>query len=175
MLQPIEAIWSFGPVPVRATCIIASYPKPSGRLHSNKLITSAPSCVIGIMRKTQPTVFYDGSCPLCRREIGFYQRQDSSEAVRWVDVSQARDRDVASELSCQAAMARFHVMTHDGTLKSGAAAFAELWTWLPRFRLAGQIARLPGIVHALEIAYRLFLPARPLLQTLARHADRKQV
>ena len=126
------------------------------------------------MRKTKPTVFYDGSCPLCRREISFYQRQGSSEAVQWVDVSQVGERDVGTELSCQAAMARFHVMTHNGTLKSGAAAFAELWTWLPSFRLAGQIAGLPGIVHALEIAYRLFLPARPLLQTLARHADRKR-
>lgn len=51
-----------------------------------------------------------------------------------------------------------------GEIKSGAAAFAELWTWLPAFAWAGRLARLPGIVHVLELAYRAFLPVRPRLQ-----------
>lgn len=117
----------------------------------------------------RPAVFYDGSCPLCQREIGFYQRRDGSEAVDWIDVSAcAPGRDVASGLDREAAMARFHVRQPDGTLVSGAAGFAALWTHLPGFRLFGRIAQVPGVAHLLEGAYRVFLPIRPWLQRLAR-------
>ena len=33
------------------------------------------------------TIYYDGSCPLCRREIAFYRRQPGSERLDWMDVS----------------------------------------------------------------------------------------
>lgn len=112
---------------------------------------------------TKPTVFFDGSCPLCLAEIGFYRRQRGADAIIWTDVSGSTN-DVATGLSCQRAMARFHVQTATGEIMSGAAAFAELWTWLPAFRLAGRIAGLPGVVHVLDVAYRAFLPVRPFLQ-----------
>ena len=30
------------------------------------------------------TVFYDGACPLCDREISFYKRRRGAEGVRWI-------------------------------------------------------------------------------------------
>lgn len=33
------------------------------------------------------TVYFDGSCPLCRVEIGHYGRQDTENSLRFVDVS----------------------------------------------------------------------------------------
>ena len=124
------------------------------------------------MSNSKPTVFFDGSCPLCRREISFYQRQRGANAIDWSDVSGVSgDACVAPGLDCRAAMKRFHVQTPSGELKSGAAAFAELWTWLPAFAWAGQLARLPGIVHVLELAYRAFLPLRPRLQSMFAGRD----
>ena len=34
------------------------------------------------------TIYYDGSCPLCRREIAFYRRLRATMRLDWVDVSQ---------------------------------------------------------------------------------------
>ncbi len=124
------------------------------------------------MSNSKPTVFYDGSCPLCRREIGFYQRQRGADAIDWQDVSSiSGDACVAPGLECTTAMKRFHVRNAHGEIKSGAAAFAELWTWLPAFAWAGRLARLPGIVHLLELAYRAFLPVRPWLQSMIAARD----
>lgn len=124
------------------------------------------------MSNTRPTVFFDGSCPLCRREIGFYLRQRGADAIDWRDVSSiSGDACVAPGLDCTTAMQRFHVRNADGEIKSGAAAFAELWTWLPAFAWAGRLARLPGIVHVLELAYRGFLPVRPRLQSMLAARD----
>lgn len=116
-------------------------------------------------------VYFDGSCPMCTAEICVYRARDGADAIDWVDVSAVPDgAEVAPGLQKSAAMARFHVRKADGTLTSGAAAFASLWTVLPGFHWLGVIARQPGTVHALEVLYRAFLPIRPWLQRRWRRA-----
>lgn len=113
------------------------------------------------------TVYYDGACPLCAREIGFYQRRAGGDDVCWIDISEQQGDEVAPGLSRDAAMARFHVRNPDGTLESGGAAFSRLWTAMPGFRLLGRVARLAPIAWLLDRAYNLFLRFRPRLQRLA--------
>ena len=36
----------------------------------------------------RPVVFYDGGCPLCRREIAHYQRIDRERRIQWTDIQQ---------------------------------------------------------------------------------------
>ena len=107
-------------------------------------------------------VYFDGSCPLCRSEIRFYRSQPGAEELRFLDVSE-RAGIICDGLTCSEAMARFHVQEPDGKLVSGAAAFVSVWERLPHWRWAAKMARLPGILSILEVAYRLFLPIRPVL------------
>jgi predicted DCC family thiol-disulfide oxidoreductase YuxK len=114
------------------------------------------------------TVYHDGACPLCSLEIAHYAKQEGAERLTFEDVSR-EDADPGEGLSRDAALRRFHVRRADGTVLSGAAGFAEIWKTLPRWRWAGRIAALPGVVHVLELFYRAFLPLRP---TLARLVSR---
>ena len=114
------------------------------------------------------TVFYDGACPLCDREITFYRRCKGAEEVSWVDVSRCPEDDIVPGLSKDEALARFHVMTAAGTLISGSRAFAELWAALPRFRLFGRIFRAGIFARVLDRAYIIFLRVRPQLQTRSK-------
>lgn len=116
-------------------------------------------------------VFFDGSCPLCRAEIGLYRKGDTACALRMVDVSQPGPA-LPDRLDRGRAMARFHVMSADGRLLSGAAAFVEVWRQLPRWRWAARAASLPGVIPALDLGYRLFLPVRPVLSRLFGLAQR---
>lgn len=118
------------------------------------------------------TVFYDGSCPLCRREIAFYRRQSGADALNWTDISAISTGRVADDLSCASAMKRFHVRRPDGTLVSGAAAFVAMWSQLPRFAWAARIGLLPGVRHFMEFTYRGFLLVRPTVQRLTKAAMR---
>lgn len=117
------------------------------------------------MSKRDPlTVFYDGGCPLCRKEIAFYRARRGAEQVAWVDLSAMQREAVAPGLSRCDALRRFHVRDEEGRLLSGARAFAALWRQLPGFRVLGALIALPGISQVAELAYRGFLKFRPRLQ-----------
>ena len=119
------------------------------------------------MRETRDapclTVLFDGSCPLCRREIAFYRRRRGAEQLDWVDVSRQEAGPTVAGVSRLAAMQRFHVVREDGRAVLGAAAFALLWRALPGFARAGRVASFPVVTHALELGYLAFLRLRPLL------------
>lgn len=110
------------------------------------------------------TVFYDGSCPLCRREIAFYRRRRGADRLSWQDVSSGDDDVVVPGLSRSEALARFHVMLGDGRLVCGGDAFRAVWRQLPLFRPAARLLSLPGLRWVLNRAYDGFLKVRPILQ-----------
>jgi ubiquinone biosynthesis monooxygenase Coq7 len=111
---------------------------------------------------TTLTVYFDGGCPLCRREIAFWQRRRGADAIDWVNIDTLPGSHVRPDLTKEDAMVRFHVSKPDGRLLSGAAAFAALWSVLPATRIAGRIMALPGIVHLLDLGYAAMLKVRPL-------------
>lgn len=114
------------------------------------------------------TIYYDGSCPLCRREIAFYRRNPDASQLVWHDVSvnflANDDANLGPGLNCQRAMAYFHVRDAEGQLFEGGAAFARLWRELRGWRLAGRLFSVWPFSWAINVGYKLFLPIRPTVQ-----------
>ena len=119
------------------------------------------------------TVYYDGSCPICRTEIAFMRRRDTGGRVEFADIA-ADPTVLPPELPADRAMARFHVRGADGTLREGAAGFAAMWAELPALRPLAWLARVPGVLPVLERLYRAFLRVRPRLQPLAERWERRR-
>jgi predicted DCC family thiol-disulfide oxidoreductase YuxK len=105
------------------------------------------------------TVWFDGSCPLCRREIALMRRLDRRRAIAFVDVSAG----AACPIDQATLLARFHAQENGGPLVSGAAAFAAMWRAIPSLRPLGMLARVPAVLLVLERLYLLFLRIRPAL------------
>lgn len=106
------------------------------------------------------TVWYDKSCPLCRREIALMQRLDRGGRIAFVD---ATNPETICPLDRREMLARFHAM-ENGKILSGAAAFAAMWRAIPLLKPLGLAAQLPGAERLLEWAYLMFLRVRPRLQ-----------
>jgi len=114
-------------------------------------------------------IWFDGACPLCRREIAFMRRLDRAHAITFIDVTEANS---TCPIDPAALLARFHAL-EEGRMLSGAAAFAAMWRSIPLLRPLGLAARRPLVLAALERLYRLFLRIRPRLQSLALRLDRR--
>lgn len=108
------------------------------------------------------TVYFDGACPVCSREIAHYRTRRGADALRFVDVAADPAEQVAPDLTRQAALDRMHVRRPDGELVSGAAAFAALWRSLPGWAWLGRLIAVPPMLWLAERGYRGFQRARRL-------------
>lgn len=108
------------------------------------------------------TVYYDGACPVCSREIQTYQKATGANKLAWVDAANAHPEALGEDLNSEDALARMHVRDEDGHLISGAAAFAAIWERLPKTRWLGKLMGSKPALFVLEPCYRLFLKVRPL-------------
>lgn len=118
---------------------------------------------------TELLVWYDGACPLCRREIALMRRLDRRGAIQFIDL--VHDQPASCPTDREALLARFHA-SEDGRLLAGAAAFAAMWRAIPALRPLGLAARSPLVLRALERLYRGFLKIRPRLQRLLARRER---
>lgn len=111
-------------------------------------------------------VWYDGACPLCRREIALMRRLDRRRAISFVDVAQENG---TCPVDRAALLARFHAR-ENGVVVSGAEAFAAMWRAIPLLRPLGLAARNRWVLAGLERLYGRFLRIRPMLQERMRGA-----
>ena len=114
-------------------------------------------------------VWFDGDCPLCRREIALMQRLDSRKQIEFIDMATGQG---ACPIDRSDLLARFHAM-ENGQMLSGAAAFAAMWRVIPVLKPLGFLARNRLVLAFLEWIYLGFLKVRPALQKQVRRMERK--
>lgn len=114
---------------------------------------------------TAVTVWYDGACPLCIREIALMRRLDRERAIAFVDVA---PEGAACPIDRNLLLARFHAREGSGPILDGAAAFAAMWRAIPVLRPLGLVAQNDVVLAALERLYGAFLKVRPVLQRWAK-------
>ena len=94
--------------------------------------------------KTRFTIFYDGSCPLCSREIQHYKNlanNDDSVPILFLDLFDISQLTTVGSLLAQHdikledARKRIHVLTEEEEVIHSAEAFREIWRRMPYWRV----------------------------------------
>lgn len=112
-------------------------------------------------------VFFDGECPLCRREMDLVRRLDRRGRVTLTDI--ARAEFVPPEgRSHDDLMARIHARLPDGSLIEGVEVFRRIYAAVG-FGPLVFLSRLPPASWLLELGYRWF--ARNRLRLTGRCTD----
>ena len=125
------------------------------------------------MNKKNPSckVFFDGSCPLCAREISLYSKLDKDDKIEWVDVSQPEPATPVG-ITRERLLSRIHLLDSEGKLQIGASAFFFIWKKLPGWRWLGNLEKNKLIFFLAQIFYEIFLLVRPLIQIPFKMFDR---
>jgi predicted DCC family thiol-disulfide oxidoreductase YuxK len=105
---------------------------------------------------TRPMVFYDGGCPLCRREIAHYRRIDSAGRLQWVDAPNEPGTLARHDLSLAQAMTELHVLDSNGDWQRGIDAFLVIWQQLPGYRWLAKLVIVLRLRNPLAVVYHRF-------------------
>ena len=111
------------------------------------------------------TVFYDGSCPVCSREMAHYRELDRACRLRFIDISAPSFDGEAWGLGEADLMKVLHAQDASGRIYRGVDAFRALWLGLPSlfYRRLSRLLGLPGLHLLTIVGYRLFSRLRHLL------------
>ena len=110
------------------------------------------------------TVFYDGLCQLCSREIGLFQKRVTDGSLAFVDISPPSFDAVSFGVDPVQVNRNMHVRDEEsGRMLIGVETLVGMWECVPGFRLLAKFTRLPGIWQFSKIGYAVFAWIRPKL------------
>ena len=106
------------------------------------------------------TVYFDGKCGLCSKEIRYYQRIAPRGIFEWHDI--ATDPAPLSSLgiSQETALRSLHVTDDQGKLHQGADAFIAIWRHLRGWYWLSLLGRMPIIRPLARFGYNCFADYR---------------
>jgi len=102
------------------------------------------------------TVFYDGKCGLCSKEINHYRKIAPDGIFNWQDITQSATELNKEGISLAEGLKLLHAKDKTGKLHIGVDAFILIWKQLKRWNLLAFIASLPVINPILKIGYKHF-------------------
>ncbi len=79
------------------------------------------------MNRYPLTVFYDGACPICAREIALVKRLDRHRRLTLCVFSSAEYEGASVGLSIENLSKVIHARCADGTIMTGVEVFRAMW------------------------------------------------
>ncbi|MGR8950064.1 MAG: thiol-disulfide oxidoreductase DCC family protein [Gammaproteobacteria bacterium] len=106
------------------------------------------------------TVFYDGSCSICSREINIYQAMRGAERIEFTDASALTFEETEAGITRESALAALHVRDAQGRVFIGVEAFTQIWAHLPATQLLAKLAKFEAFRRLLRLGYKVFVRLR---------------
>lgn len=113
------------------------------------------------------TLFYDGECPFCKREVSWLQGMKKAGLITFIDIASGEFKPSEYGLSQEEFMAEIRGLRANGELVTGMEVFRELYTLLG-FGFLVSLSRLPIVKQLMDIGYKCFAKIRVPLGNLFR-------
>ncbi len=109
---------------------------------------------------TAITVYFDGVCQLCSKEINYYKKIAPPGSFEWIDIARNSDALKDQNISQQEALLYLHVKDLSGEIHVGVDAFKLIWNQLPRWQYVATLLGVPPINYIAKILYSSFARLR---------------
>ena len=124
------------------------------------------------MNTPKLTIFFDGGCPLCKREVDFLQSKNQEGALRFIDINTS---DYSSDLkygfTYKQAMDRIHAVKSDGSVIKDIKVFQDAYSliglgWIYAPTKLPILDKFIEFIYGLWAKYRLKITFRPSIEKL---------
>lgn len=102
------------------------------------------------------TVYYDGKCGLCSKEIAYYKRIAPPDTFLWLDVFENKDEIEAEGLVFADVLKFFHVKDSANKFHIGINGFILIWGQLKYWSFLAKLSSFPLINFFLQKIYFIF-------------------
>ncbi|MBU0551951.1 DUF393 domain-containing protein [Myxococcota bacterium] len=103
----------------------------------------------------QLEIFFDGACPICKREVALLRRRDTLGRLRFTDIAAPEFDAAVYDRARDRFDVRIQARSPDGAWLEGVEVFRAIYTLLG-FGWLIRLTRLPGLRGLLDWAYDLF-------------------
>ncbi len=102
------------------------------------------------------SVFFDGKCNLCSKEINYYQRIAPKNTFNWVDITKTPGELDKFEIKLSDGLRLMHVADSRGNIFTGVDAFIIMWKQIKYWKILGLFVSLPIVKQIANLLYRYF-------------------
>lgn len=102
------------------------------------------------------TVFYDGKCGLCSKEINHYRKIAPEGVFVWQDITESAEDLQREGISLSEGLKLLHARESNGQMHLGVDAFILIWRQLKGWRVLAFLVGLPIIRQIANAAYQSF-------------------
>ena len=124
------------------------------------------------MNTPKLTIFFDGGCPLCKREVDFLQSKNQKGALSFIDINTSDfSSDLKYGITYKQAMDRIHAMKSDGSVIKDIKVFQEAYSliglgWIYAPTKLPILDKFIEFIYGLWAKYRLKITLRPSIEKL---------
>ena len=102
------------------------------------------------------SVFFDGKCNLCSKEINYYQRIAPKNTFNWVDITKTPGELDKFEIKLSDGLRLMHVADSRGNIFTGVDAFIIMWKQIKYWKFLGLFVSLPIVKQIAKLLYQYF-------------------
>ena len=124
------------------------------------------------MNALKLTIFFDGGCPLCKREVDFLQSRNQKGYLSFIDINTSDFYlDLKYGITYKQAMERIHALKSDGSVIKDIKVFQEAYTliglgWIYTPTKFPIFDKFIEFIYGIWAKYRLKLTFRPSIEKL---------
>ena len=104
-------------------------------------------------------VFYDGNCPICKKEIELYKQLNKNKSIAWYNIYSDKKALKIINKSREECLKTFHVID-DNKIYKETEAFFILWKDIKYFKILYYLFNFKLIRYFLNIFYKIYAKYR---------------
>ena len=124
------------------------------------------------MNLVKLTIFFDGGCPFCKREVDFLQSKNKKGYLSFIDINSSEfSLELKYGITYKQAMERIHALKSDGSVIKDIKVFQEAYSliglgWIYAPTKLPILDKFIDFIYGLWAKYRLKITFRPSIEKL---------